>query len=257
MAHSRVMQAKRNRVWLTIAVSSAIAFVVVALGITEGTLDPLDEQLMLAIEDTRSPSLNTLMQTVTWAGSYAAAIVAVCLAFLLWRVRGWRDSALRLAVAVGGAAAYNAPLKTLFARPRPEVIPAMASPETFSFPSGHTTIAVAFYGSLAVILWRRDCRTVPVALVMLTMIIGLSRIYLGVHYPSDVLGSLLLGTGWLYITTRIRTSGQTHGRRTQGQFRPAQGNTATETRDSTQQRASQEEHGSAHTDNRSKPSHWK
>lgn len=211
MAHPRVMCAERNRVWLTTAVLSAIAFLAVALGVITGAVQSLDESIMFAIEDVRSPFLNTVMRTVTWAGSYAAAIVAVVLAFLLWHVRGWRDSALRLTVAVGGATAYNALLKLLFARPRPEVIPAMATPETFSFPSGHTTIAVAIYGSLTVMLLRRDQRTVPVVLVLLTGFIALSRIYLGVHYPSDVLGALFLGIGWLYIATNIRTPGQTTG----------------------------------------------
>ncbi len=191
------MHAEQNKAWLTVAVCSVVAFVAIALGVITGTMQPLDEQLMLSLEDMRSPFLNTLMQTVTWAGSYAAAIVAIILAFLFWRVKGWRGSALRLAVAVGGAAACSALLKTLFARPRPEVIPALTTPETFSFPSGHTTIALAFYGSLAIMLWRHDYRTVPVALVLLVVVVALSRVYLGVHYPSDVAGSVFLGTGWL------------------------------------------------------------
>lgn len=206
MAHSRVMYTERNSVWLTVAVFSVIAFVVLALGVITGTVQSLDEAAMSAIEDVRSPTLNALMQAITWAGSYAAAIVAAVLAFLLWRVQGWKDSALRLAVSVGGAAAYNPLLKIFFARPRPEVIPPLAISETFSFPSGHTAIAMAFYGSLAVILWGCNSRTAPVALVLLATVVALSRVYLGMHYPSDVLGSLLLGTGWLYFAMRIRIS---------------------------------------------------
>ena len=214
MAHPRVMCTERNRFWLTIAILSAIAFVAVALVVIAGAVQSLDESIMFVIKDVRSPFLNTVMRTVTWAGSYAAAIVAVVIALLLWWIRGWKNSALRLAVAVGGAAAYNALLKVLFARLRPEVIPAMVTTETFSFPSGHTTIAVALYGSLAVMFWRREQRTVPVALVFFAGVVALSRIYLGIHYPSDVLGALFLGIGWLYIATNIRTPRRTTGQAT-------------------------------------------
>lgn len=84
-------------------------------------------------------------------------------------------------------------IKEDFARPRQELIPRLTVEHTHSFPSGHTLTAVAVYGLAAVILWQRGYRILAVLSGMWVFIIGLSRVYLGAHYPSDVLASLASG----------------------------------------------------------------
>jgi len=90
-----------------------------------------------------------------------------------------------------GATALNTALKLLLSRPRPSLFTPLVSASGFSFPSGHVTASVATFGFLAVLLWREKRFGWAIASLVLVPLVALSRIYLGVHYPSDVLGSLI------------------------------------------------------------------
>lgn len=119
-------------------------------------------------------------------------------AFLLLR---WRRAAIWLCVTMGGALALDLALKFGFHRPRPE--PFFGTmPHTYSFPSGHALFAFCFFGVLAGLLADRvDSRAIQAAIwslaVTVIAAIGLSRIYLGVHYPSDVLAGYLTAAVWV------------------------------------------------------------
>jgi len=94
-------------------------------------------------------------------------------------------------------------MKMFFARPRPPY-PLLNPEEGFSFPSGHATFSFIFYGILAYFVWLTDLPKIwkyvmMTFLVLLSLMIGFSRIYLGVHYPSDVLGGVCLGYSWLFL----------------------------------------------------------
>jgi undecaprenyl-diphosphatase len=90
-------------------------------------------------------------------------------------------------------------LKYRFDRPRPDVFPPLVVEHTGSFPSGHTLTAVAVYGLISVLLWQRGHRFLSIISGIWVFLIALSRVYLGAHYPSDVLASLALGTILLII----------------------------------------------------------
>ena len=150
------------------------------------------------------------MNAATFAGSnlFIPPLFVIAIALLL-RIRR-PGAALFLVAASGGALLLNGLMKVYFQRPRPQLPWASTLPD-FSFPSGHTMNSVAFYVALAVIIWSvRGRRSGAVALavaIVLCGLIGLSRIYLGYHYFTDVLGGFLAGASWLLIVLTAFRSG--------------------------------------------------
>lgn len=157
-----------------------------------------DAPIMLAIHSLQTPTLDWIMKAITLVGSYGAALVTVIAAIWLGRRHCWAET-VALLVSVIGAATLNSLLKLVFARPRPSVFPPLTVEHTYSFPSGHSITAVALYGFLAVLLWQNHRRGWALLSGAMIPLIGFSRIYLGVHYPSDVLAAMMLGTLWLIL----------------------------------------------------------
>jgi undecaprenyl-diphosphatase len=149
-----------------------------------------------------SPALDTVMNTLTDLGSilFIPPIFVIAVVWLLAKRR--YGAALFLGVASGGSLFLQGTMKIFFARPRPQLDYARVLPD-YSFPSGHTMNAVVFYTALALILWSIFGRRVGlVALVVAAAIalgVGVSRIYLGYHYLTDVVGGLLAGIAWLIV----------------------------------------------------------
>jgi len=119
-------------------------------------------------------------------------------------VRGQALNAAAALISFAGAGAINAMLKLVLARPRPALFAPLVSASGFAFPSGHVTAAVSVYGLLAVFLWRQGRRLWAILSGACVFIVAVSRIYLGVHYPSDTMGSLAFGTLWLFVVFAIR-----------------------------------------------------
>ncbi|HWQ61496.1 MAG TPA: phosphatase PAP2 family protein, partial [Negativicutes bacterium] len=112
-----------------------------------------------------------------------------------------------LVVCLGGAALLNFLLKHLFERARPDMF-TVISVTGYSFPSGHAMVSLCFYGMVAYLLCRHLPRLAPQLLVYgltaaLVTAVGFSRIYLGVHYPSDVLGGYIAGGTWLLFCVSL------------------------------------------------------
>lgn len=162
-----------------------------------------------------SPNLDMTMTLVTTLGSdlWIGALMVVLLAGLTWR-RRYREG-LFLSVAVGGSVALNGLMKAVFQRPRPQLAWAQA-PTDYSFPSGHSMIGIVFYLAVALLVWElRGYRAgigATLGALMLALLIDLSRIYLGLHYFSDVAGGSLAGLLWLFVVVagfaggrRVRT----------------------------------------------------
>ena len=153
---------------------------------------------MLAIHSWQTPALDWLMKSITLAGSYGAGLVMIIAVAWLGR-RGDRPTAMALVASVIGAVAISGLLKLVFARPRPTVFPPLTVEHTYSFPSGHSIIAVALYGFLATLLWQKRRYGWALFSAIMIPLIAFSRVYLGVHYPSDVLAALMLGLLWLML----------------------------------------------------------
>ncbi len=157
-----------------------------------------DSSIMLAVHTVSARWLDYFMLAVTYIGSPGGIVVAAVVAFWLWR-RGQIKWAVALLVSYGGAALLSAVLKLTFMRPRPTVFPALLAPRDPSFPSGHTLTSIALYGFIAWLLWQHRRRVWAVLAVLFALLVAFSRVYLGVHYPSDILGALLVGIAWLGV----------------------------------------------------------
>jgi undecaprenyl-diphosphatase len=155
---------------------------------------------MRSLAEQRSQTLIETARVITWAGSgFVLVPLAVVYCLVLGRAGLWREAAA-VALSLGGAMLIYDLTKALTARPRPSVEHLQAVTGS-SFPSGHATQASAFW--LSLVLALRATRVTPFALRMagiaataLVLGVAWSRVYLGVHYPSDVLAGVILGSGW-------------------------------------------------------------
>lgn len=157
-----------------------------------------DAPVMLAIHQLSSPWMDKLMTILTTTGGRLLPLIFIVVGILLWRHRRL-PALISLITSVTVALLINTVLKAIFARPRPMVFPPITVENTFSFPSGHTMIAVAFYGLLAIFLWEWQYRVAALVAAGWVFVIAFTRVYLGVHYPSDVLGALAMGLFWLIV----------------------------------------------------------
>jgi undecaprenyl-diphosphatase len=177
-------------IWLVVAVSS-------------GSTQDFDASIRNGVHGFASPAVTALTQAITRLGSIAflAAAYTVCLvALLLARLR--RD-AVRLTWVMVGAIAIENGLKYSIRRIRPDAFFGI-DPTTYSFPSGHSLLSLCFYLTIAVLIARRvpnafGRSAVLAAAALLIAAIGLSRIYLGVHYPTDVIGGFLVAACWISL----------------------------------------------------------
>ncbi len=189
---------------------SALGFICLALffrlafsvGLHQGSIQSLDEQFLRYIGgQLRSPSWDFFFVDLSSLGSMAV-VTAICLISVVLFVLS-RDPAAAihlLIVAVGGFY-ISGWAKTLIDRPRPEIIPRLIQVGGQSFPSGHAVTAAAIYLTLAILACRHfKNHGARVALFTLAGVmiasVAFSRVYLGVHYPSDVLSGTLIGSAW-------------------------------------------------------------
>jgi undecaprenyl-diphosphatase len=164
-----------------------------------------DTRLTAVIEGWRTPLMTSFFSAVTWsASSIPVAVAAVAaIGVLLWL--GRQPEALFVAITAGGGTVLGTVAKRVTARPRPPVAHALIElPVSFSFPSGHVLAAVLLWSIVVIVVWRTTrgeyVRWLAVGVgVALAALTGVSRVYLGVHWPSDVLASWLLGVAWLSL----------------------------------------------------------
>lgn len=192
--------------WLVYAAGTAIALLAwAAMSLyTDSPWHAWDAQVARWLADARTPGLTAWMLLLTHANSNLAIHIYVAIIALAWtRCRAWKPIALLVWVVPGGLL-LNVLVKHLIARPRPLADEALLHLSTFSFPSGHVAGATLLYGLAAVILSRSKPRAQGSLIVIggfgMIALTGLSRIYLGVHYLSDVIGGVGLGGAWLTLS---------------------------------------------------------
>ena len=173
-----------------------------------GRTQSLDETIRTAVHRYQTTSATEVLSMVTQLGSVLAISLVTLAAFAVLWARGRRGDAWFLAAAMLGAIVLENGMKLILRRPRPEPFFGLAAPESFSFPSGHTLFSTACYGALALIVaTSQGARGIQSGVWLLAgvvvAVIGVSRIYLGFHYPADVAGGLLTALGWLALLCAI------------------------------------------------------
>ena len=152
-----------------------------------------ESPFMLWLHAHSTPVLDRLAVILAYVGGYQViAPVSAVLTFILWK-RSYL-SARFFVVAVLGAALLNGVMKFAFHRPRPELWPRLIQESGASFPSGHSMYSAAFVTALILLAWNSRFRWLALTLgTLFTLIVGWSRVDLGVHYPTDVLAGWLTG----------------------------------------------------------------
>lgn len=161
-----------------------------------------DRLILLEIHQFTSPTLDAIMLAITHLGN-PAIVIAVALSFWisLWLQQRLQEAKF-FAIACLGASILNTGLKLLFMKQRPELWHRLISETSFSFPSGHALGSLVLYGFIAGILAERHprfSRLIYIAAIVLISLIGLSRLYLGVHWPTDLIAGYGIGFVWLQV----------------------------------------------------------
>lgn len=166
----------------------------------------IDQNVLQFFVGNRTEWLSFLMLIVTYSGSYLLVISVTFLSALSFYIHKHTSKIMPLLVSVFGSAATVFALKHIFYRARP-LVEALYLETGSSFPSGHTTAAMALYGFILYTVWKHEKHPLSnpfiIFLSILIVLIGMSRLYLGVHYLSDVLAGYLLGLIWLSVSIRL------------------------------------------------------
>lgn len=190
---------------LIISLLCAIGFAMIALGVSDNKVVHFDSLVITFVNGMESPLLTSLMKFFTFiGGGVPVVVVSFIIMFFLYKVLHHRRELILFIWVVIGSAILNESLKLIFHRARP-VLHRIIDANGFSFPSGHSMAAFSLYGVVAFLLWRHVSTPIGrgillIASIIMIMAIGVSRIYLGVHYPSDVIGGFLASGSLLTVS---------------------------------------------------------
>jgi undecaprenyl-diphosphatase len=192
-----------------------LAFGLLASEVLEGETHAFDGRIVLLFRTSSDHSvpigpawLKEAMRDITALGSTSvlAIVVGAVVGFLA--ISGLRHAAAMILTSVLLGVLLSNSLKWGFARPRPDLVPREIVVYTASFPSGHTTLSAVVYLTLGALLCRTQSSIAVKAYILsvaalLTAIIGVSRVYLGVHWPTDVIAGWLIGGAWAFVCASV------------------------------------------------------
>ena len=194
---------------LLVCVALVLLFCVIAVAISQNITMPFDRATLLMFRKPGMPAqalgpawLTDAVRNITALGSYPLLVFFTLASAGYLFLDRKRNAAMFVLVAVGGGIALSQGLKFVFARPRPDVVPALADTFTSSFPSTHAVLSAVVYLTLGALLAQIEATTPAIKryflglAVGLTFVIGITRVYLGVHYPTDVLAGWCIGAAW-------------------------------------------------------------
>ena len=212
--NSKKISRQRARLFQTIVIAAAVGFILLAFFAYKIAYFPIDLGITHAVQTFHPGWFIALMVAVSWPGYPPQAFIIVLLFALILYLSGLKWAAITGCGAAMGEAALNAAIKLLIHRPRPKatLVRVMQILNSYSFPSGHVMFYTVFFGFLIFIIYTRlrvsFFRNLALVLFSsLVVLVGASRIYLGEHWASDVLGGYLLGSLCLLAIIRIYLSG--------------------------------------------------
>jgi undecaprenyl-diphosphatase len=202
-------------VYLNLAFVCAICLGILTVLVALGVAIPGDAELVRLAVSLRNETLTRVIRLLTFiSSSVPALLITLAVSGVeLWRAKRFRFDAAWAILAYAGAVVCNVALRVVVGRMRPAVdyIPHLlpevqANFQRFSYPSGHAAAAILAYSSLVVLVWSRSAWRWPMLFVALLVIAttGFGRIYMGVHWPTDVLAGYLLGGCWLGIGLALK-----------------------------------------------------
>ncbi|HUM11499.1 MAG TPA: phosphatase PAP2 family protein [Myxococcaceae bacterium] len=220
---------------LLVLCAAAFLFLKLAGEVREGETQRLDEWVLRSLRTPGDPAvpigpawLLPAARNLTALGSVAVLLLIVlAVTGFLALARLWRHLLLVLGAA-GGGVVLMVLLKRAFERPRPTVVPPLMLETSPSFPSGHAMMSAVVYLTLGILLaqlcprWRERIYVVTVAGV-LVLLVGLTRLYLGVHYPSDVLGGWSVGLAWALASGLVARALRSRSQRLRAEVPQAEG----------------------------------
>lgn len=186
---------------ILVPVAALVLFAWLAEEVLKADTERFEAFIRTAVHRLSSPPLTQIMQAFSFLGAAAVLVAMSVLTIVLLSYFRHAREAILLAVTMAGAVGLDVVLKHAFHRPRP--VPFFGtSPHSYSFPSGHALGSLCFYATMAAILSahvrRRGARLcIWIVAVLLIGIVGFSRIYLGVHYPSDVVAGYCAAISWV------------------------------------------------------------
>lgn len=196
---------------LCLAAGSAWVFIEIADEVVEGGLREIDTAILLALRNPGNPAdplgpgwLQEMGRDVTALGGTLVTTLVTLAGAGFLALQGKRRAAVFVTVAIFSGTILGSLLKSGFDRPRPDLVPHGSIVDSSSFPSGHSMTAAIVYLTLAAVLIRVQTRR-PLQLYLLslalliTIAVGVSRVYLGVHWPSDVLAGWTAGAAWAVL----------------------------------------------------------
>lgn len=184
-----------------IAVGGTYLFAEFAGHVRSGATQAFDDAVLQWFSRYRTPTLDAAMLEITFLGTGTVVIMIVAISSLFLWLTKHQYSALLLLIATGGGILLNNMLKAGFGRPRPQVVAWGTHVVSWSFPSGHAMSAAIVYGTVAYLAARLQQRPLHrfftfLCAAVVIVLIAVSRLYLGVHYPSDVIAGITIGLAW-------------------------------------------------------------
>jgi undecaprenyl-diphosphatase len=192
-------QATSTRLLIT-AAACLLAFGLLAYLVQQDSTAPFDIGLLRSLHQTASPLQDRLWLAITGLAGLTGMTVLTGVAMAGFWFKSQYRLALLILVSVAGAALLNNWLKLLFIRSRPDMWPRLLDEAGYSFPSGHAMISLALGLSLLLLLWPTRWRWPAAGLAgLFVVLVGISRLYLGVHFPTDVVAGWLAGAVWVTV----------------------------------------------------------
>ncbi len=209
------MKKNKKILYFIIIALSIIAFTIVSVLMYKGMLDNFDLEIYNKTVKYMSPSLTLIVKGITTIGG-PLMVVLIC-AFLVFNPKTRWEFGILTTFGAILSFLVNWGIKYLFARQRPEIMP-LVEEGSFSYPSGHAAVSLVMYAILAIYIYQNVKNKklkyfLIILCVIFPIIIGLSRVYLGTHYMTDIIGGWLVGIPMLFATYKIYRSLKIEGRK--------------------------------------------